>query len=52
LLLTGSTDEGAFHGAFFRFEPDFVGRRDDMNLADHGPKFALQKPAVGQLRRI
>lgn len=34
LLPSGSTDEGAFQGAFFRFEPDFLWSHHNLNLAD------------------
>jgi hypothetical protein len=34
LLSSGSTDEGAFKGVFFRFEANFLGRRNDLDIAD------------------
>ena len=41
LLRAGSTDEGAFQGAFFRFKANFLGSCHDLNVANqvvqHGP---------------
>ena len=36
LLQTGSTQKGAFNGAFLRFKADFRGRRIDLNLVVQG----------------